>query len=83
MRSRLVVRKSLGLLLIFVLLLSLSGCGVTKSAHYQDYVKSILTANYLGVFGEEIHHFQGIGHMPLQPQREGLQALQEDEAADR
>ena len=43
-----------GFLLVFILLLSLSGCGVSKSAHYQAYVKSILTANYLGVFGDYV-----------------------------
>lgn len=53
-RSRLGIRKSLGILLVFILLLSLSACGITKSAHYQTYVKSILTANYLGVFGDYV-----------------------------
>ena len=48
------IQKLLGLLLVFILTLSLSGCGVTKSAHYQTYVKSILTANYLGVFGDYV-----------------------------
>ena len=48
------VQKFLGLLLVFILLFSLSGCGVTKSAHYQTYVKSILMANYLGVFGDYV-----------------------------
>ena len=39
--------------------------------------------SHLGVFGQEVHHLQGVGHVALDAQRECLQALKENETADR
>ncbi len=40
------------MLLSFALLFSLTGCEKGKSEHYQTYVESLISANYLGVYSE-------------------------------
>ena len=43
----------------------------------------VIDLGHLRVLGQEVHDFQCVGHVPLDPQGERFQALQEDEAAHR
>ena len=46
-------KKITALILCLTFLISLTGCG-RKTSHYSAYVKSLITANYLGQTGEYV-----------------------------
>lgn len=53
MNLKLLTKKLIGLVLCLTFVGSLTGCG-NSSSHYKSYVKSLITANYLGVPGEYV-----------------------------
>ncbi len=47
-------KRILSLVLGLVMILSLAGCDKGRSTHYRDYVESLISANYLGIYNEYI-----------------------------
>ena len=46
------LKPHISILLLFVLALSLTGCGSKKEKNYQNYIKSLISINYLGATDE-------------------------------